>query len=161
LVLNVLIQINFQILGWLGKVRKRIIILSWTLIVNVILSLMCILGFKYWYIDFPSGSAAASCAVGMSWICMWYLSLRAIRDYARGFDWRFFARNLAIVGMLASTFILLTDNQDLSLWLSGRWAYFPTISLAIGVSLVIFLIVNFSHLRTFLETIRRVRNGTL
>jgi O-antigen/teichoic acid export membrane protein len=100
LVLNALIQVNFQILGGLGHVRKRITILAWTLLVNVILSMITILGYKYGYIAFPSGSAAASAAVGASWICMWYLSYRGIHEYAHGFDWRFFWNNTVIVLIL-------------------------------------------------------------
>lgn len=63
LVLNVLIQVNFQILGGLGHIRKRISILAWTLLVNMILSLVSILGFKYGYLPFPTASAAASFSV--------------------------------------------------------------------------------------------------
>lgn len=81
LIFNILVQINFQILGGLGFVRKRIEILIWTLLLNISVNLICILGYKYGYIPFPNGSAAASFSVGISWILMWFLSYRAIHEY--------------------------------------------------------------------------------
>jgi stage V sporulation protein B len=161
LVLNALIQVNFQILGWLGHIRKRISILGWTLLVNLILSLVVILGYKYTYIPFPSGSAAASCAVGASWICMWYLSYRAIREHAHGFDWRFFWNNMVVVLILTWAYLFLIQGVDLTLGLIGKMSYMPSVWLAIFVCLTIFLMVNFSHLRTFYDTIKKVRSGHL
>jgi stage V sporulation protein B len=161
LVLNALIQVNFQILGGLGHIRKRITILAWTLLVNIILSMIAILWYKYSYIPFPSGSAAASSAVGASWICMWYLSYRAIREHAHGFDWRFFWNNTIVVIILSWVYVFIAQDRDLTLGLTGKMAYMPSVWLAILACLTIFLMVNFSHLRTFYDTIKKVRSGHL
>jgi stage V sporulation protein B len=161
LVLNALIQVNFQILGGLGHVRKRIMILAWTLLVNVILSMITILGYKYGYINFPSGSAAASAAVWASWICMWYLSYRAIGEHAHGFDWRFLWNNTVVVVILTWVYFFFTQGKNLTLGLTGKMSYIPSVWLAIFVCLTILLIVNFSHLRTFYDTIKKVRSGHL
>jgi O-antigen/teichoic acid export membrane protein len=81
----------------------------------MVLGLTSILGYKYGYIPFPSGSAAASFSVGISWICMWYLSLRSIREYAHGFDWAFFWKNTGIVALLTGLYSLIIQKQDLTL----------------------------------------------
>lgn len=161
LMLNVLIQLNFQILGWLWYIKKRIWILFWTLIVNSILTLSFILGFKYNILPFPSGSAAASLWVGLSWICMWWLSYHAIREYGRWFDWWFFLKNLVIVVCITWLMIVWKEKFDFSLGWEGRKQFIPLIVLAILSCLTIFLSVNISRIREFFITIKKVRSWTL
>lgn len=161
LIFNVLMQIHFQILGWLWYVKKRIEILLWTLLVNVIISFICILGYKYGYIPFPNGSSAASFAVGISWILMWYLSYRATREYAYGFDWLFFWKNLGIIILLILWFRYFMNDINSIIWWNGRFYYFPAIGFALCTSLIIFCIINMGHIRTFVLTVKNVRNGNL
>lgn len=158
LIFNVLIQINFQILGWLGFVRKRIEVLVWTLLMNVSVNLIAILGYKYGYIPFPSGSAAASFSVGISWILMWFLSYRAIREYAVWFDWKFFLQNIWAILLFIIGFLFLKEGRDITFGLVGRLQYAPSIGFALFWCLAIFLIINTSHIQEFIRTIKKVRN---
>ncbi|MDD2693503.1 MAG: oligosaccharide flippase family protein [Candidatus Gracilibacteria bacterium] len=161
LIFNILVQINFQILGGLGFVRKRIEILIWTLLLNISVNLICILGYKYGYIPFPNGSAAASFSVGISWILMWFLSYRAIHEYTVGFNWRFFLQNIGAIIFFMIAFVLLEDGRDITFGLTGRLQYAPSIGFALLGSLTIFFIVNTSHIKEFLSTVRKVRSGML
>jgi O-antigen/teichoic acid export membrane protein len=159
LVLNVLSQIQFQILSGLGHVRKRIIILLWTLLVSIPTWIVCILGYKYGYLPFPSGSSAAAFSVGVSWIIMWYISLRDIWEYWRWFDWRFFIKNTIIVSGVVVLFRIGVNYWGGLFGGVWRWEYFPPILLAIVVCLIIFLLVNIAHIRRFLHIIKNVRRG--
>lgn len=78
IVLNFLLQINFQILAGVGRIHERVKILLVGLVVNVILNLILI----HYY-----GVYGSALAVGLSWIPIWYLSDRTTRMYSSGFDW--------------------------------------------------------------------------
>lgn len=162
LVLNVLFQMHFQILWWLGHVRKRITILVWTLWVNIGTNLFCIIWYKYWVLPFPSGSAAASFSVGISWIFMWYLSYRAVREYAVGFDWIMFTKNLMMALLMVIAWKVLWNDINSTLW-NHEWRtqYIPTIWLAFWLSLIIFSILNRWSISHLIDTIKKVKNGTL
>lgn len=161
LVFNIFFQIHFQILWWLGFVKKRIEILIYTLILSVIVSLVCILGYKYGYIPFPSGSSAVSFAVGVSWILLWYLSYRAIREYAIGFDWQFFLKNISIVIVFMVSYHIIQIHYDLAFWLIGRLQYLPWILFALWSSLIIFLLINTTQFYDFITIVKKVRNWSL
>jgi hypothetical protein len=64
-----------------GMIRERVWILFKTLIVNVIGIILLITGFKNGLLPFPSAASATSFGVGASWILMWWLSNRAVREY--------------------------------------------------------------------------------
>lgn len=162
LIFNVLIQINFQILGGLWLIRKRIEILLYTLIMNLSVNLISILGYKYGYIPFPNGSSAASFSVGISWILMWFLSYRAIREYAHHFDWRFFLQNSITMIIVISFFLYFSSILNSILpQLAWRWQYLPLIGFALFSCFIIFLGINLSRIRYFLDTIRKVRKWIL
>ncbi|MFZ4461771.1 MAG: polysaccharide biosynthesis C-terminal domain-containing protein [Patescibacteria group bacterium] len=93
LIFNLLLQINFQILGGTGRVRKRLSIMLVGLAVNFALNLVLIPSFG------PQGSALA---VGLSWIPIWILSSRATQEYAGTFDWKFFTKNILAASAIAA-----------------------------------------------------------
>lgn len=87
IVCNFLLQINFQILAWVGRIKERVKILGVGLIFNIILNLILI----HLY-----GVVGSALAVGLSWIPLWYLSDRSTRMYSNGFDFVFFIKNLIL-----------------------------------------------------------------
>ncbi len=161
LFLNILIQINFQILWWLWYIRKRIQVLLWTVIISIPLSLICILGYKYGSIPFPSGSAAASFAVGISWILLWALSYRAIREHAHWFLWWIFSRNFIIVWVLSIFLYFIPFYNNIHWGFSWRFISLPTIWFVLFGSLIIFLLINLRQIQQFLQTIKNVRSWNL
>lgn len=86
MVFNFLLQINFQILAGIGKIRERLRILLIGLAVNVPLNLLFIPVF---------GAAGSALAVGMSWIPLWHLSHKECgAAYSLDFEWKYFMRNV-------------------------------------------------------------------
>jgi hypothetical protein len=161
LILNILVQINFQILGWLGYVKKRIVILSWTLLANSIIIFGMLWLYMWWYIPFPSGSSAASLSVGLSWIVLWYLSYRATRDYHGKFLWDFLLRNICFMLAWACTFLWVQQSGYIEMYLyhSGHIRIDAIIELGVAFlsAMIIFLLINISSLRELRETIQSVK----
>ncbi|NCP76945.1 oligosaccharide flippase family protein [bacterium] len=91
IVLNFLLQINFQILAGVGRIHERVKILAIGLVINIILNLILI----HYY-----GVYGSALAVGLSWIPIWYLSDRKTRMYSHGFDFVFFLKNLTLIGVI-------------------------------------------------------------
>lgn len=162
LFLNWLIQINFQILSWLGHIRKRIEILTKTLIVNICLTFMAIMSYQNQIIPFPSGSSATSFAIGLSWIYLWYLSYKAIGKYGVGFDWKFFLSNLFIVIITSCICIYLWSILGMReyTWV-WRWTYVLSVWFAILFCFSIFTLTNWWKIRDFFTLIKQVRSGNL
>ncbi len=78
---NFLLQVNFSLLAAVGRVKKRLQIVLIGLICNIIFNLVAI---HY------AGAAGSALAVGVSWIILWFLSLRATREYHDDFAWKDF-----------------------------------------------------------------------
>lgn len=91
IVLNFLLQINFQILAGVGRIQERVKILGVGLVVNIPLNLILI----HYY-----GVVGSALAVGLSWIPIWYMSDKATRMYSSGFDFAFFLKNLALTTII-------------------------------------------------------------
>jgi O-antigen/teichoic acid export membrane protein len=161
LILNILIQINFQILGWLWYVKKRIVILSWTLLANSITILSMIYLYLQWILLFPSGSSAASLSVGLSWIVLWYLSYRATREYHGRFLWNLIIRNIffVIIWFCISLFIKESWFIHIYLYHSANIRIDAIIELGVAFlsGMIIFLLINLSSLRELKSTIESVK----
>lgn len=92
MVFNFLLQINFQILAGIGRIRERVKILAIGLVFNVILNLALIR---------TMGVYGSALAVGIAWIPIWYLANRATREFAGKFDFPFLVKNTVIIGLLS------------------------------------------------------------
>lgn len=71
-----------------GKIKERLKILLVGLAFNIPLNVVLIPAF---------GSAGSALAVGLSWIPIWFLSSRKCDEYAIDFDWKHFAKNVAVL----------------------------------------------------------------
>lgn len=158
LVLNILLQINFQIMAWIGMVRQRITIFTKTLIFNVIVMISMILAFKYNIIPFPSASSAASFSVGVSWILMWYLSYRVVKEYTWPMDWNSIWKNILAIIFLIGFFFLLRQNLLLPIFEpNGKIGALSEILFVFFISIAIFLLLNFKKWKEFLSIVQTVR----
>lgn len=148
---NFLIQLNFQILAGIGRIRERAKILSITLICNIALNLLFILVFHWW----PHGSALA---VGLSWIPMWYMSARSVREFTHTLDlWAIGNNMLASILTFTGTFFMLRYfwNSLHALWV--RYESILIILIAVFTSLSIFWLVNralIDEARNVLKSVR-------
>ncbi len=141
---NLLIQISFQVLAGIGKIRKRAEILAIILVINITLNLILIplLGTKW-----------SALAVGLSWIPLYYMSTKATNLAIPLFGDIGWYKNL---GASLATYTLV-----FSLLKSGD--YFPfslEIILAIITYMTIFSLTNLRMIQEMLSTIKNVRQKT-
>ena len=91
LIFNFLLQINFQILAWVWRIKERVKILWIWLLINIPLNLILIdLLWVKW----------SSLAVWLSWIPIFYLSNKATSNFSLKFDFKFFLKNLLLIVVL-------------------------------------------------------------
>jgi O-antigen/teichoic acid export membrane protein len=143
IMLNFLIQISFQVLAGIWKVRKRAEILVVVLIINIILNLLLIP--MLWV----NGSALA---VSLSWIPLYFMSLRATGLQLPIFGEKSWYKNLAT--WLWAFYI--THILWQKLW--GN-SVFLEIFLAILIYLAIFSMTNRKLMKEAFDTIKDVRKG--
>jgi O-antigen/teichoic acid export membrane protein len=103
MVFNFLIQLNFQILAGVGRIRERAKILAITLVINLALNLFFILALKM-------GVRGSALAVGLSWIPLWYMSHRAVHEFTVGLDWKKLILN-AIIAIPTLSIIYLATHE--------------------------------------------------
>lgn len=140
LVFNLLIQINFQLLAWTGKIRDRAKILLAIIPINLILNLIFIRLY---------GVSWAALAVGLSWIPLWYMSHRATKKHHSTFSFIPVIKNTLLASI--TFFVLELLRED-----------FPSnvliLSFAVLVNLIIFSWGNFKMLQEIIVTIRNNRH---
>ncbi len=161
LVLNILIQINFQIMAGTGMVRERVWILWKTLIINIILVIWLIYWFKNGVLPFPNAASATSFWVWVSWIMMWLLSHRATKKYQWAIDWYWLIKNCIIVLWIIFIYFQIywfQWNTEMML-LKGRLWHLMEILFVFFISLGIFLLVNKKRIQEFLHIIKEVRHN--
>ncbi len=162
LFLNILIQINFQVMAGTGMIKKRVVILAKTLILNTTLVILCISLYKKWIIPFPSAASATSFAVGSSWILMWILSYRAIEWFRWILSWKWITKNLVFILLWVIAYLYYWVGQYIpQFWFTGRLEVVPEIWFVFWVSIIIFLILNIRELRDFFQTVQKVRQKKL
>jgi O-antigen/teichoic acid export membrane protein len=157
LIWNIMVQICFQFLAGLWHIRKRITITAHTLVVNI-----CLVLFMIWIsknTDFlPSPSSGASLAVGISWMYMWYLSYRVLKEYLAEFQWKLFLTNLAGIFVWWGIYGGFLYKNGWFPEVSSRSDAFFQILFAFSIGLAIFLFINRKSLLTFREMIRSTKN---
>lgn len=160
LILNVLIQINFQVMAGTGMIRERVWILWKTLIFNVISIILLILGFKNWLLPFPSAASATSFGVGFSWILMWWLSHTAVKEYKWCIDWLWIGKNLVVILSTICCYLYFNLWWLLpNFWLSGRLIYLSEILFVFFWSIGIFLMINMGKIHEFKKIVQDVRKN--
>lgn len=144
LIFNFLVQINFQILGGLGKIKERLKILAIGLAFNVPLNLVLI----------PVlGASGSALAVGLSWIPIWYLSEKKCSEFGSGFDWRFFLKNLGILSAVAGAAFAARHSWSPE-GITVRMESIFWLSITCLVHIIAFAIVNRSETRELFLEIR-------
>jgi len=92
LTFNFLLQINFNILAWIWKVKERLKIISMALVFNFILNVILI---KYMWVYW------AALATSFGWILIWILSEISLwKKYFSHFDYKYLIKNIIILWIL-------------------------------------------------------------
>jgi len=104
LFIYVLFIINYYILAWLGKVKARVKILWWALLVNIISNILLLIIFKMWLIG-------AVISMILWWIVMWILSLELVnKNQPIKFDWKYFISNVIVIVILTLLLFYFRDR---------------------------------------------------
>ncbi len=139
LIFNLLLQINFQILGGIGQARGRVKILGIGFVFNLVLNLILI---KYFW------SRWSSLAVGISWIPIWWMSLRAIKQFPLAFDWKFLGKNIIWIALLWGAFFWIKQIYPI---LNLKTIYvFWILIWVILLFAWFFAVINFSEWKRFI-----------
>lgn len=147
LIFNFLLQINFNILGAIWQVKKRLKIVSLGLMVNIALNIVCI---YYMLTNDASWASGSAFAVGVSWIFIWYLSYRATQEYHEPFLWKNFLKNLVFCTILT---LLLWKFLPRDIEIIGKLGYFLSLLVSVFLYTAGYIFINRAELlgiyRTF------------
>nr|MDD3719898.1 oligosaccharide flippase family protein [Candidatus Gracilibacteria bacterium] len=146
LIFNYLLQINFQIMSGIGKVKYKFDIMVIAIIVNIITNIF----FIKWI-----GVAGASLATGIGWIIIWWLSeYRLGNEFKVKYDFKNFFKNLLVFSLLGifSYYFIVPYINSLPRLLALLFMILITI-LFIGF----FILTNNKEIKLFINEIKSVR----
>lgn len=153
LVLNILLAVNFTFLAWLGRVHERARLLGGALLVNVIATILGLYVFNWWII---SPLIATAVSRGLLWRGSW----KALITYQPlTFPWRYWMKNLLVVGMLS---IILRWAKDTVLIVSNAFRYSNIAWIVGGIVFysVILWLVNYSWVRALIQQLKVFRQSS-
>jgi len=146
LVFNYLLQINFNLLAGIWKVKERVKIIFISIVFNFILNLILInLIWVYW----------AALATWIWWILIWWLSeLWLWKKYKTKFNYNFLIKNIIFIWILW-IFSYYMINPLLK-WLS-RWNDFGLLFIIWIVWFFIIWLLNWKEFKFFVLEIKKLR----
>lgn len=145
IIFNFLLQINFNLLAAVGKVKARLRITSMGLVVNLLLNLVLIHFF---------GAEGSAFAVGASWVFLWYLSYRETREYHDPFSWKTFFKNLAFCTILT---IVLWQWMPREIAEIGKFGYFASLIVSAFLFTIGFFIMNRVEILNAYRTLKKTK----
>lgn len=146
LVFNYLLQLNFNILGGTWRVKERVKIISWAIVINMVTNYFLI---KWIWV------AWASLATGLGWLFIYAYSEKLLfKEYPIKYDLFFTVKNIIlalILGVLTWFFIIpLFHSFD-------RLIAFYYLVLYSIIYMIFFLILNKSEFSLFMWEIKKIR----
>lgn len=143
LVFNFFLQINFNILAWIWRVKERVKIVFIAIIFNLIMNYLLITTiWIYW----------AALATWLWWLLIWILSEYSLwKKYHSSFDLHSFLKNIIVmwwISLWAYHFII-----PFITWFS-RWKTFVLLFFFFSIWLCAFCGINYSKLKGFLKEIK-------
>lgn len=147
LVCNFLLQINFNIMAGIGKVKERVNIILIAIICNTILNIVFIS-----YI----GVEWAALATGIWWVIIWLLSEKKLgSNFKIPFEYTAILKNILIAGCL---YIWLSSFKDSIFTWNSRFLVFVILWIIFLVWIGIFTLCNPSILKKVIKDIRKLKS---
>ncbi len=146
LTFNFLLQINFNILAWIWKVKERLKIILIALIFNFILNIILI---QYMWVYW------AALATSFGWILIWVLSeFKLSKKYLSHFDYKFLTKNIIFLWLLwvFSYYYIIPIFE----WIS-RWKSFWILAIISMLWFGLFGIINKKDFSWFILEIKKIR----
>ena len=148
---NFLLQINFNILAWVGRVAERVKIISIAVVINIITNLIFI---HYIWV------AGAALATGIGWIIIWAMSEYVIRwEYKILIDWKNIFVNIFILGIFSGILLTIFWNYQKYIEMFSRIEWFFMLLWIGGIYFCIFAGINYSMLKNFILEVKKLKNG--
>lgn len=152
LIFNFLLQINFNIMAWIWKVRDRVKIIIIAVIFNFITNLLFIKLFQYYGIAWVNWSAFAT---WLWWILIWVMSEFALwKEYFIKYNFKSLFKNLVfmwIIWILSFEYFLPYFK-----WLSRQISLIYMFLFSI-LYFIFFMLVNLNEFKLFLKEIKKIK----
>lgn len=146
LVFNFLLQINFNILAWIWRVKQKMKIICAAIILNTILNIILI------HILWVSWAALAT---WIGWIFIWGISeIPLWKEYVTRWNYSFFVKNIISMWVLGFWFYYLILPFFEWLW---RWSSFFLLGIVGLIWLMIFWIINYKEWKHFIWEVRTLK----
>jgi O-antigen/teichoic acid export membrane protein len=147
LIFNYLLQINFNLMAWIWKVKERVWIVVKAVIFNFIMNLILIK--LIWVVG-------ASLATGIWWILMWWLSEREIwKEFKIFIDWKGLVKNLILFFVL---WFLVWKYFMVNFEILNRWEAFFLLGAYFFVWCLIFLVANLKDFNIIFWEIKKLKS---
>jgi len=146
---NFLLQINFNIMSGIWKVKERVQIISIAIVFNIIWNLILI---KYIWVYW------AALASAFGWILIWILSeIYLWKKFKINYDLRNIIRNIVWIWLLwIVSYIYIIPN--LIIWNWNRVINLLYIFIIFIIWLIVFLIINKKEVKSLITEIKKLKN---
>lgn len=141
-----LIQMNFNIMSALWKIKERVTIVSIAIVLNIFMNFICIK---------LMGVNGAALATGIGWVFIWIWSEFFLwKDYKIPFQTLYILKNIVSL-LLAGIWLFILKWYFI--WL-GRWESFILIALYGIIFFWFFFLINISEYISFFKDFKKLRN---
>ncbi len=146
LTFNYLLQINFNIMAGIGKVKERIKIILIAIVVNIITNYILIK---------TMGVAGSSLATGLGWILIWILSeIYLWKTFKSKFDFFFITKNILFLIFFWWIIYFYINPLLVSFWIIQSLLALSIISI---IYFCIFILFNYKEFTAFIKELNSMR----
>ncbi|MDD2870842.1 MAG: oligosaccharide flippase family protein [Candidatus Gracilibacteria bacterium] len=146
LAFNFLLQINFNLLASIGKVKERVVIISYAIIINFILNLVFIK---------LLGVVGSALATGIGWIYIRYMSeIKLGFEYKSKFNLKYVFKNIIFLSLIGIIIYFILPKEFTSI--SRIYLFFEVIVISI-IYFICYLFINYGDFRFLILEIKRLR----
>ncbi len=146
LVFNFLLQINFNLMAWIGKVIERVKIITMAIIFNFILNVILI---KFIWVSW------AALATWIGWVLIFILSEFFLwKKYFMHLDWKLILRNIFLMSLLGIFFYYYLIEIFSWMW---RIESFFSLAWVFLIWFWFFAITNYSSGKKFILEVKKIR----
>lgn len=149
-IFNVLFTINYGILAWLGKIKERVKILWWALLVNVILNILLLYVLKIWLIW-------AVIALVIGWFILWWRSYIVVNNNVKiVFDRKYLIKNITVMWII-SLVIFYTKDLFFMPYDQYRYKNFGLLVVTIIVFYWVLWAFNYRNIKNLVDEVKKLK----
>lgn len=143
LVFNFLLQINFNIMAWVWKVRERVRIICLAIVFNIVMNIICI------HLLWVYGAALAT---WLWWLLIFILSERSLKtDFRTHISYNFIVKNIIWSGIIGLSFYLIFYSLFQDPW------RIQNLCILIAISIIWTLLIWVINKREFINIFQKLK----